>query len=176
MLGIRVLMMGLARRLDSQLPNEAETLCAANSRIPLFWLLPFRPQDLHLQPTSEAPEGYPLLWAEREQMLARLDRLRQPVVTLLGQQTEALLQQWHGYLAQLSAPVLALETYELWQTEPELQPRLQQQLTLLQRLLADGQLDEAERAALLECCQLQQPDGSLALDEISLAGFGWRSA
>jgi len=180
-MGVRILLMGLDRWPvggSEEQPAGAETLCVSNTFVPLFWLLPYRHSDLQLLKLDDVSGSYPVLVARREDMLERLERSVEPVAGLLGEKALPLLQQWRDYLGSLAAPVIALETYELWAAFADkqgLKDQLLDQLEALEHLVSTGHLSEPLNAALLEPSNLLLPGSSkLCLDDISLAGFGWR--
>ena len=182
-MSVKVLMMGMAGEPGSARatdpPGYAETLCMANTFIPLFWLLPFREQDMHLQSVRGGGQRYPVLYARREAMLARLDSCIQPVCELLGGRVVQLIQQWMSWLAGCKHTWLMLETWDLWRVfaDPQgLQHQITDQFEALERLIATHHLGDEQCAALLEPANLLLPGcDSFCLDDISLTGYGWRA-
>lgn len=176
MLGTRVIMLGM-----SQLPgsnneqNDAEVICAANHNIPVFWLLLFAPSDIQLFETqnigqesldSSGVQHYPVLLTERSVAIKRLSERKKTLSPLMSDSDSQLLDRWMDFLQHNGSPVIAVDTYELWNNmaEPE---KLQQELTAL--------LDEFNPVDF-KPETLQKLKASAHWQEnnaISLAGFGW---
>lgn len=179
---MRVKLMGMARSpgcgLMSSPPDTAEVLCVSHTFIPLFWLLPYRLTDIRQLIVEELPCSYPVLVASRELMVKRLDRCVQPLSGLLGGSVVPLLMQWMSFLVSRKAPVVVLDTWELWRAFADrngLLLQLKDQFEALERLIETDHLSEELRAGLLEPANLLLPGcNSLCLDDISLTGFGWR--
>lgn len=182
-MSVKLLLMGMSREpgvgISKAAPDCAQTLCVANTFIPLFWLLPFRRVDIHRQPLTDRVGDYPVLFARRELMLERLDRSLQPVCELLGPGVAPLLQHWMSYLSERACEVVLLETWDLWRAFADPQGLLLQvedQFEALERLVETRHLSDEMRAALLEPANLLLPGcDSVCLDDISLTGYGWRA-
>jgi len=179
---MRVKLMGMARSpgcgFMSSAPDTAEVLCVSHTFIPLFWLLPYRFEDVRMLPVEELPGEYPVLSASRELMVQRLDRCIQPVSGLLGAAVAPLLVQWMNFLNSRDSSVLVLDTWELWRAFADrngLLVQFQGQFEALERLIETDHLSEEMQAGLLEPANLLLPGcNSLCLDDVSLTGFGWR--
>lgn len=171
-MGIRVLLMGLEKPLGGEGNNSGEMLCAANSFIPLFWLLPFRRSDLKQLPLQDdvAP-SYPVLSVSTEVAAARVENF----VVLLAEHLESdvleVLKRWQHYLAQVGYPELALDTYELWAENQAVGDLLNKQLTVLESLLTNDNTEMADVISAFEGVVVKE--GRVSGDAISLAGFGW---
>lgn len=176
MLGTRVIMLGMSDFPGSNSDqNDAEVICAANHNIPVFWLLLFTPSDIQLFETqgigqeslnSSGVQLYPVLLTERSVALKRLSERRKTLSPVMNESDSQLLDRWIDFLQHNASPVIAVDTYELWnnRAEPE---KLQQELTAL---LDEFNPDEFKAATLqkLKASAHWQENNA-----ISLAGFGW---
>ncbi|WP_415897914.1 hypothetical protein ACMXYX_06005 [Neptuniibacter sp. QD72_48] len=178
MLGTRIILLSM-----SGIPGEegntpeAEVICAANHDIPLFWLLSFTCEDLqYFEVAAENDDilshsvktKYPVLVADRAKLLDRLEQRYTLIKPFISDGDGELLHRWVQFISKLSAPVIAMDTYELWCNSGE-----QEQLSddILAKLsLFDGLSSKNASNAFEE---LKRQGVWQEGNQIALAGFGW---
>jgi len=177
MLGTRIILLAMSSLPDAGNEPEAEVICAANHEIPLFWLMPFSSGDLrHFEVAAEQSgilshtekATYPVLVAERSKLLERLEQRLLLLKPIISEQDADLLQRWVGFLSEQSAPVIAMDTYELWcnSGQPD---RLAEDI--LARLTQFDALNSDVAKNTLD--NLKQEGVWQEGNQIALAGFGW---
>lgn len=178
MLGTRIIMLSMScfPGDDEQQP-EAEVICAANHDIPLFWLLPFACEDLQYFEVAVENDGilshrgntkYPVLLTDRVKLLDRLEQRYTLLKPFISAGDGELLQRWAQFISKLSAPVIAMDTYELWCNSSE-----QEQLAdnIFEKLGAFDDLSSENASNSLE--ELKQKGIWQEGNQIALAGYGW---
>lgn len=181
MLGTRVIMLGM-----NQFPgeehnqNEAEMIAVANHKIPMFWLLLFAASDIQLIETQgvaqdglecTSTKNYPILIARKENALEQLSARKNVLASAISDSDAQLMERWLTHLQQTEFPVLALDTYELWNNmdDPEqLYPDLENLLNILR-----DSLDVEGKTADAAFAQIKQTGKWQENNSIALAGFGW---
>ncbi|WP_415903306.1 hypothetical protein ACMXYR_06115 [Neptuniibacter sp. QD29_5] len=178
MLGTRIILLSM-----SGVPGEegsapeAEVICAANHDIPLFWLLPYACEDMQYFEVAAQNDGilshsgnakYPVLLAERSKLLSRLEQRYALVKPFVCESDAELLQRWIQFISELSSPVIAMDTYELWCNSSQ-----QEQLAdiILAKLAVFDGLNGENASNSLDGLK-QQGDWQEG-NQIALAGFGW---
>ncbi len=176
MLGTRVIMLGMSHFPGSNNgQSDAEVISAANHNIPVFWLLLFTASDIQMFETqgigqesldSSAVQLYPVLLTERSVALKRLSECRKTLGPLMSESDSKLMDRWMNFLQHQDSPVIAVDTYELWNNmaEPE---TLQQELTALLEELTPEDFQPETLQKLKASAHWQENNA------ISLAGFGW---
>ncbi|WP_415893951.1 hypothetical protein ACMXYN_06045 [Neptuniibacter sp. PT8_73] len=178
MLGTRIILLSMSGvpGVEGSAP-EAEVICAANHDIPLFWLLPFTCEDLQYFEVAAENDGilshsgnakYPVLVAERVKLLDRLEQRYTLLKPFISAGDAELLQRWAQFISKLLAPVIAMDTYELWCNSSQ-----QEQLAdnILEKLAMFDDLSSQNASNSLE--ELKQKGIWQEGNQIALAGFGW---
>ncbi|WP_415903966.1 hypothetical protein ACMXYW_10195 [Neptuniibacter sp. QD48_55] len=178
MLGTRIILLSMSGAPGAgESAPEAEVICAANHDIPLFWLLPFACEDLQYFEVAAESDGilshngnvkYPVLVAERAKLLDRLEQRCKLLKPFISDSDEELLQRWTKFISKLSAPVIAMDTYELWCNSSQ-----QEQLAdnILAKLAVFDGLSSENASNSLE--ELKHKGIWQEGNQIALAGFGW---
>lgn len=181
MLGTRVIMLGMYQFPgEDQNQNEAEVIAVANHEIPMFWLLLFAASDIQLIQTqgvaqdtleSTTTKNYPILVARKVDALEQLITRKNVLTSVISDSDAQLLERWLAYLQQTEFPVLAMDTYELWNNmdDPE---KLYPELEKLLNTVRDS-LDDAGNTREVAFDQIKQTGKWQANNSIALAGFGW---
>lgn len=173
MLGVRLIFMGLSASLDSDQEKHAEMLCAANQSIPCFWLAAFSVDDIQLI----GEPAYPVLSTSKEQAVKRLKDFEQSGLMALSsdEAVNNLYQRWCQFIEDTEFPVLAIDTFELFQSLDDssvLQADITEQLRLLEVFSQKAQAEPCGEQQL-ERLGLYMGEGQTSFDSISLAGYGW---
>lgn len=178
MLGTRIILLSMSGVPEAgESAPEAEVICAANHDIPLFWLLPFACEDLQYFEVAAENDGilshsgnakYPVLVAERVKLLDRLEQRCALLKRFISAGDTELLQRWAQFISKLSAPVIAMDTYELWcnsSEQEQLADNIREKLALFDRLSSEN--------ASNTLGHLKQQGIWQEENQIALAGFGW---
>lgn len=181
MLGTRVILLGMNQFPgESQNQNEAEVIAVANHEIPMFWLLLFAASDIQLIETqgvaqdaleSTTTKNYPILIARKANALEQLIARKNVLTSAISNRDAQLMERWLTYIQHTEFPVLAMDTYELWNNmdDPaQLYPDLESLLNVLSH-----SLDDSGKTAEVAFDQIKQTGKWQANNSIALAGFGW---
>lgn len=181
MLGTRIIMLGMNQFPgEDQNQNEAAVIAAANHEIPIFWLLLYDVLDIQLIETQSVAQNvlestsikhYPILIARKENAFEKLSARKNVLASAISDSDAQLMERWLTHLQQTEFPVLALDTYELWNNmdDPkQLYPDLENLLNVLRDSLDfEGKTTDAAFAHIKQTGKWQENNA------IALAGFGW---
>ena len=93
--------------LESDNLNAGELL-EARYCIPLLWLALFQLNDMHVH------DGAPLLRTSTEEAMANWDSRKPGLTRFLGEPSQEIIAAWGAFIGSQNAPMLLLNTYELW--------------------------------------------------------------